>query len=102
MLAAGAVAAGVGVAFGFMSTDARAQVTGATRDEHGRVTSLTQRDAAALEASAQTQATVANVLFVTGGVLAAGGLVLIIVGPDAAPVATLAPAAGGVVLSGSF
>lgn len=102
LLAAGAVAAGVGVAFGLMSTDARAQVTGATRDEHGRVTSLTQRDAAALEASAQTQATVANVLFVTGGVLAAGGLVLIIVGPDAAPVATLAPAAGGVVLSGSF
>ncbi len=102
LLAAGAVTVGVGVAFGVLAQGARARVTDAARDEAGRVTSLTQRDAKALEASAQTQATVANVLFVTGGVLAAGGLVLVLVGPDAAPSVTLAPTAGGAVLSGSF
>lgn len=102
LLGAGAVAAGIGVAFGVLSSGARAQVTGATRDDEGRVTSLTQRQAAELEAQSRSQATVANVLFVSGGVLAAAGVVFIVIGPDAAPVASLTPAAGGVVLSGSF
>lgn len=102
VLGAGAVAAGVGLVLGLESSAARAKVTGAARDDAGRVTSLTQREAAALEASAQSQALVANVLFGVGGALAAAGVVLIIVGPDAAPELTLAPAPGGLVFSGTF
>lgn len=102
LLGAGAAAAGIGVVFGVLSNSSRAQVTGATRDEQGRVVSLTQREAAALESNARTQATVANVLFVTGGALAATGVVFLIIGPDQAPVAKLSPAAGGLMLSGSF
>ncbi|MFZ5438536.1 MAG: hypothetical protein ACOZQL_00940 [Myxococcota bacterium] len=102
LLGAGAVAAGVGVVFGLQANAARAKVVDAQRDASGRVTSLTQREAAALEASAQSQALLANVLFGVGGALAAAGVVLIIVGPSEAPVVTLAPTPGGVVLSGTF
>lgn len=102
LLGAGAAAAGIGVVFGALATSSRSRVTGAARDEQGRVVSLTQREAAALAAGAQTQATVANVLFVTGGVLAATGVVFLIIGPDQAPVAKLSPAAGGLMLSGNF
>lgn len=102
LLGAGAAAAGIGVVFGLLSNGSRAQVTGAGRDAQGRVVSLTQREAAALAANAQTQAIVANVLFVTGGALAATGVVFLVIGPDSAPVARLSPALGGVVLSGNF
>lgn len=102
LLSAGAVAAGVGVVFGFQSVDARARVTNATRDGEGRVTTVTQREAVALEASARSQATVANVLFGIGGAFAATGLVLIILGPSGEPAMALSPVPGGVVVSGSF
>lgn len=99
---AGAVAAGVGVALGVSSTGATKRLSGATRDELGRVTDLSQREFESLEAQANTQATVANVLFATGAVLGAAGVVLIIVGPSEAPVAQLTPAGAGLMLSGSF
>ncbi|MGV3619889.1 MAG: hypothetical protein ACO1OB_03675 [Archangium sp.] len=102
LLGAGVAAAGIGVVFGVLANGSRMQVSNAERDSAGRVVSITQREANALEASAQTQATVANVLFVSGGVLAATGVVFLIIGPSEAPVARLAPAAGGVVLSGTF
>lgn len=102
LLSAGAVATGVGVVFGFQSVDARARVTNATRDGEGRVTTVTQREAVALEASARNQATVANVLFGVGGAFAAAGLVLIILGPSGEPAIALSPTPGGVVVSGSF
>ncbi len=99
---AGAVALGVGVAFGESSTAATKRLSGASRDELGRVTGLSQREFQALEAQANTQATVANVLFATGAVLGAAGLVLIIVGPSDAPVAQVTPAGAGLMLSGRF
>lgn len=102
VLGAGAVAAGVGVVLGLQANDARSKVANATRDELGRVTSLSQREALALEASGRSQATIANVLFGVGGALGAAGLVLIILGPEQAPTVALSPTAGGVVLSGSF
>lgn len=101
-LGAGAVAAGIGVVFGLQASDARERVNGAERDELGRVTSISQRDAQALETSARSQAVIANVLFTVGGGLAAAGVVLIIVGPDSATEVALSPAPGGVVVSGSF
>ncbi len=102
VLGAGVVAAGIGVFFGLQASDARKRVTGADRDELGRVTSISQREAQTLEATAHDQAVLANVLFGVGGGLAAAGLVLIIIGPDSSPVVALSPAPGGVVLSGSF
>ncbi len=99
---AGAVGAIVGVVFGAQASSARASVTNAPRDELGRVTTLTQREAAALESTARSQATVANVLFGVGGALAAGGVVLIILGPSSEPVVALSPTPGGVLVTGSF
>jgi hypothetical protein len=102
LLGAGVVAAGVGVVFGVQSSGSRSQVTNATRDELGRVTGLTQSQAAALETNARTQATVANVLFGVGGAFAAAGVVLVVLGPASEPVVSLSPAPGGVVVAGSF
>lgn len=97
----GVAAAGVGVAFGVMANATAAQVTSATTDPAGRITSLTQRQALALDAQQRTQATLANVFLVSGAVLAAGGVTLALVSRDAAEVA-LAPAPGGLSLTGRF
>ncbi len=102
VLCAGVVAAGVGVVMGVQANEARNKVNSAARDEQGRVTSLTQRDAQALEVSARGQATVANVLFGVGGGLAAAGVVLIILGPSSEPTLALSPAPGGLLVSGTF
>jgi len=102
VLGAGAVAAGVGVFLGLQANEARAKVAAATRDELGRITSLSQRDAMALEASSRANATTANVLFGVGGALAAAGVVLIILGPSGEPTVALSPMPGGVLLTGAF
>lgn len=81
---AGVVGLGIGLAFGVMSSQARAQISGAAVGPTGITASLTQREAAALEARAREQALVANVLFVAGGALVATGVVLFIVGAPAA------------------
>jgi len=101
-LVLGAVAGGVGVAFGVNSSATRAKVTGATKDDTGKVVSLTQVQAAALEANAKQDALIANVLFAAGGTLGAAGLVLTIVGPSGEPVAQLTPFGAGLQLAGSF
>lgn len=102
LLGVGAAAAGVGAVFGVMSTGTAGKVSGATRDETGLVTGVTQRQAAALEAESRLQATLANALFIGGGALAAGGLVLVIVGPSSEPTVALSPAPGGVLVHGAF
>jgi len=85
LLGSGAVAVGVGVAFGLISNEARARVVGATANDAGLIETLTQREAAALEARARSQATVANVLFGAGGALLVAGAVLFFVGAPAEP-----------------
>ncbi len=102
LLGAGAVAAGIGVVLGVQSGAARSRLTGATRDDQGRVTGITQAEAGPLEAGANTQAAVANVLFGVGGALGAAGVVLVIMGPSDQPTVALSPAPGGVFVSGHF
>ncbi|MFT3713485.1 MAG: hypothetical protein QM817_37995 [Archangium sp.] len=102
LIGAGALAAGIGIYFGVSSAGTAARVTGAQRDESGRVTGLTQKDAASLEAQAHGQAATANVLFVTGGVLAAAGAVLTIIGPSGKPIAQVTPAGAGLSVAGTF
>lgn len=101
-LVAGVAAAGLGAAFGLMSSSATNALKSAQRDELGRVVGLTQRDFATREAEANGQATVANVLYAAGAALGVAGVVLIIVGPSGAPVAQVTPTGGGLLLSGSF
>ena len=84
VLGAGAVALGVGVVFGVMANEARTRVTGAMTNEGGLITSVTQRDAAALEARMKQQGTIANVLFGVGGGLLAAGAILFFVGAPTA------------------
>lgn len=81
----GVLAAGLGVLFGVLSAQARGRITGAMVDGAGLTTSITQRDAAEAERLARSQATLANALFVTGGVLVAAGVVFFIVGAPASP-----------------
>ncbi len=102
LLGAGAVAAGIGVGLGASSAGARARLTNATQDDQGRVTGITQAEAGPLEASANTQATIANALFGVGGALGAAGVVLVILGPASEPTVALSPAPGGLLISGSF
>ena len=102
LLGAGAVAAGIGVGLGASSAGARSRLTNATKDDQGRVTSITQAEAGPLEASANTQATIANVLFGVGGALGTAGVVLVILGPASEPTVALSPAPGGLLVSGSF
>lgn len=102
LLGAGAVAAGIGVVLGVQANAARARLTNATRDDQGRVTGITQAEAGPLEAGANTQASVANVLFGVGGALGAAGVVLVIMGPSEQPTIALSPAPAGVFVSGHF
>lgn len=102
LLGAGVVSAGVGVLLGVQSAATRAQITSAATDDQGRVTGLTQRDAAPISEAANTQAAVANLLFGVGGALGAAGVVLVIIGPSTEPTVALAPTAGGLLLSGAF
>lgn len=85
---AGIVAAGVGVAalgggvFALTQADQpRAALAAATRDADGRITSLTQRDAFALDARANGAWQAAGVLLVAGGVAVAAGVTLFLLGP---------------------
>ncbi|MBM4779475.1 MAG: hypothetical protein GQE15_17345 [Archangiaceae bacterium] len=100
---AGVVAIGVGVAFGLLSNGSRARVTGAATNEAGLVTGISQRDAAAAEAQARSQATIANVMFGLGGTLVVAGAVLFFVGAPASPAqVSIGFSPTGVAVSGVF
>jgi hypothetical protein len=78
---AGVASAGVGVAFGVMSSGARSQITNATVDPNtGYVTSISRADALQLQQTAQTDAVVANTLIGVGAGLVIGGVVAWLVG----------------------
>jgi hypothetical protein len=92
-----------GAIFGALSANARHQLDIAPRDASNTITGLSQRDAAALDATARSSATVADVLFVAGGTVAATGLLFVIFGgrPDnSTPVVLLSPT--GLSVAGVF
>ena len=93
-LAVGAGAAGG--YFGLQSREARARVEGATEDEGGVTTGLTQKEAYALDERARSQAGLANVLFGVAGAAAIAGGTLWVLG---APV-TVSATPTGVVVGG--
>lgn len=92
--AAGLLALGLGTGFAVASQDAQRALAGASRDSAGRITSLTQREAFALDARVSGDAGVAAALFVSAGVLAAAGAGLVLFER-----LRVTPAAGGAVLT---
>lgn len=107
LLGAGVAAGVVGIIGGVSSSSARAQLANLEEDASGRVIGMTQRQAADIEAGANTAATLANVMYVTAGVLAGTGVLLIALGGSSSggshdTEVTLAPAGPGVVLSGTL
>lgn len=92
-----------GAIFGAQSSSARTQLDNASRDASGTITGLNQRQASALDATARSTATIADVLFIAGGTVAATGLLFIIFGgrPDGStPIVSLSPL--GVSFAGVF
>jgi hypothetical protein len=99
----GLAAVGVGALLGVLANVARTSYAQAAKNGAGAVVGMTQREAAALELTAQRDALVANVLFVAGGVLAATGVTFIVVERVRAPASlalTVGPA--GLGLHGRF
>jgi hypothetical protein len=102
LAAVGAVSAIIGVVCGAASAGTRGELAGLPTDG-SLVTTMTQKEAFEKEASANGLASAANVMLITGGVLAATGVVLVIVGgPGEDARVTLAPMGAGAVLSGAF
>jgi len=103
LVGAGVVAGGVGALLGAQAEEARAKIRNAETNGSGVVTGLTQREAYALDASARSNATIANVLFGTAVALAGTGVVFIVVnGGGEKPAVTFAPTPAGVVVAGAF
>jgi hypothetical protein len=98
----GVVAGGIGIAFGVQAEGLKSSLAGAARDEQGHVTGLTQRAYFAAEQDQHLKATVANILFIAGGVLAATGITLVIIGSVGEPKLALVPAGPGLMLSGAW
>lgn len=105
LIGLGVVGLGVGTAFGVMSSSSRSRITGATKDSQDRVTSITQKEALALEPQIQSQALIANVMLGVGGGVALLGGVFWLVGSltsSSEASVSIAPTLGGVVVSGSY
>jgi hypothetical protein len=69
----GAVLVAVGAVFGAMAQSDINTVSNAKRDAEGRITSVTRAQAISLNSQEKTNATLANLLFATGGVAIATG-----------------------------
>ncbi len=103
MMAGGVVVAGLGAVFGVMAKGQQSRIDNAATNAQGQVTGITQKEAYQLDASARTNALIANVMFGVGGALAAGGLVLTLVsGGSSSSSVSVAPSGAGVAVSGTF
>lgn len=87
-----------GTYFGLSANEARTRLAAPTLNEQGRVTGLTQLEADSLNKTMQRDATLANGLFVAGGILAGAGVTFFLLGDDV----QATPAPGGVTVHGSF
>ena len=102
LVGAGVVAAGAGAWLGTQAEAARARIRDAETNSAGVVTGLTQKEAYALDASARSDALVANILFGSAAALAGSGVVLFVLGGDSGEAVSFAPTPAGVVVSGTF
>jgi hypothetical protein len=94
----GVAGVAVGAIFGAMANGARTRLAQLSGSEP--ITSVTQREAFALEQQSRSQAVLANVLFAAGAGLAATGVVLFFLGGTSSSTAQLSIGPGGAVLAG--
>jgi hypothetical protein len=101
----GLAALGAGAYFGVTSSGARSAVINAQKNASGLVVGLSQASAAALDATAVRDATIANGLFIGGGALTAAGVVMVIVASvqgRAPPPVSVLVSPTGVAVAGRF
>jgi hypothetical protein len=99
----GVIGLGVGGAFGFLSNQAKGKIDGAMTNAMGQVTSLTQKDAYALDSTVRTDAIIANVGFVLGGALVGTGVLLFLLGGNSGSSSvSLSPTLNGAMFSGTW
>jgi hypothetical protein len=98
----GLAVAGAGIGLGVSSAADIARFESAERDADGKIVGMTQREAQALDADQRTKAAVGNVLIIGGGVLAAAGVVIFAASFAGGSTVAVAPAGGGVAISGTF
>jgi hypothetical protein len=92
--AAGVISAAVGIGFAVDSQVAERAQAGATRDDQGRITSFTQREAFEFDKRVTADVGAATAFFVASGVLVAGGATLLVFDR-----VRVTPAPGGAVLT---
>lgn len=103
LVGVGLAAVATGGAFGYLSGAARSQVTAAEKNSSGIVTGLTQRKAFELDATAKTDALIANVLYgAGGGVALLGGVFWLVGGLSSDAKVAVVPTVGGVRVTGSY
>ena len=98
LVGAAVAATSVGAYFGVSSRSEAARITDPRRQSDGAVIGLTQREADRVSADSRMHATIANVLFVGGAVMAAGGVGLWFFGYRL----SVRPAGAGVAVAGQF
>lgn len=102
LVGVGAAGVVVGAIFGVMSSDGRSRVTNAATSPAGLITSITQRDAATVEAQARQQALIANVALGVGGAFAAAGALLFFLSPSSAEPVSLLVGPSGFSVAGAW
>jgi hypothetical protein len=100
LAATGVVALGGGAVLGLRAAASRAQITSAPRDDQGRVSGLTRRQALELDTRARRQAVAGNVLAGLGVMVAAAGAAIFFTAP--APSLDVTVLRGGVAVAGSL
>ncbi|MFT3841120.1 MAG: hypothetical protein QM723_29280 [Myxococcaceae bacterium] len=98
----GVVAIGVGAYFGVTSNNDRAKIAGLKPDSGGLVTSLTQKQAYALDAEARSDALIANVLMGAGAGVFAVGVLFWFLGAPSSDSVSLLPTFNGFAVAGHF
>lgn len=98
----GVVAIGVGAYFGVTSNNDRAKIAGLKPDSGGLVTSLSQKQAYALDAEARSDALIANVLMGAGAGVFAVGVLFWFLGAPSSDSVSLLPTFNGFAVAGHF
>ena len=100
---AGVAALAAGITFGVLSKGARDSLVNLKPGDNGLISSISQREAFAIDSRARTQALVANVMFgLAGALVVSGGLCWFLGGDGGDGAVALAPTGTGFVAAGSF
>lgn len=104
LLGGAAACAGIGIALGANAASLKTQIDTLPTDASGHVTTMSQKDAQAIDQQQRGLATGANVLFIGAGALAVTAVVLFIAGstPPVTPTAFIGPGGASLGVAGTF